>query len=192
MQVIIVDDEPVARRTLRNCCANASDLEVVAEFGDSVAALERARRFHATQSAEQRAATLVTLLRQLEERAAALSAPPARLLGEANGRMHMLDAAAIELVEADRNYVTLRIGRDSYRARSTLAQAEAAMHLQPMLRVSRSCLVNTSHVTEISRTPRGDYIFVTRGGTTVMSSEGYREKARDYLERWRLRATDEG
>ena len=33
---------------------------------------------------------------------------------------------------------------------------------QPMLRISRSCLVNMNHVREVSRTPRGDFILVRR------------------------------
>ena len=55
-----------------------------------------------------------------------------------------------------------------------------------MLRISRSCLINVSHVREISRTPRGDFILVMTGGTTVTSSEGYREPVRHYLERLKL------
>ena len=44
-------------------------------------------------------------------------------------------------------------------------------------------MVNTNHIREISRTPRGDFILVLAGGTTVTSSEGYRDVVRDYLER---------
>jgi two-component system LytT family response regulator len=264
IRVVIVDDEPAARRTLRDCCASAPDLEVVGEFADGAAALaaiganppdllfldiqmdllnglqlaralpaerlplivfvtaydqhaveafelsaidyllkpfddarfsatlERVRRLHGTQSAEQRGAALLALLAQLEQRAASLAAPPARLLGEADGRMHLLEAGTIEVVAADRNYVTLRIGRNSYHARSTLAQAEAALQSEPMLRISRSCLVNSRHLAEISRTPRGDFILVMRGGTTLTSSEGYRDRVRGYLEAFRLRVADEG
>jgi len=43
MDVIIVDDEPAARRTLRECCAAEPDLRVVGEFGDGRAALEAIR-----------------------------------------------------------------------------------------------------------------------------------------------------
>ncbi len=50
-----------------------------------------------------------------------------------------------------------------------------------MLRLSRSCLVNMNHVREVSRTPRGDFILVVAGGATVTSSEGFRDKVRDYL-----------
>ena len=88
--------------------------------------------------------------------------------------MHMLDVAQVEIVEADRNYVRLTIGREVFHARSTLQQAERSFQTQPMLRISRSCLVNMSHVKEVSRTPRGDFILVVAGGTTVTSSEGFR------------------
>src|SRR5579872_3673518 len=40
MDVIIVDDEPAARRTVRECCEREGDFNVVGEFGDSRAALE--------------------------------------------------------------------------------------------------------------------------------------------------------
>ncbi len=43
MDVIIVDDEPAARRTVRECCEREPDLRVVGEYGDSRAALEAIR-----------------------------------------------------------------------------------------------------------------------------------------------------
>ncbi len=45
------------------------------------------------------------------------------------------------MIEADRNYVVIRVGKDNFHARSTLQQAELALRSQPMLRISRSCLV---------------------------------------------------
>ena len=264
MDVIIVDDEPAARRTLRECCAAEPDLRVIGEFGDGRAALEaiRARppqllfldiqmdtmngievarrldpatlpsivfvtaydqyaleafevnatdyllkpfdesRFRrtlervrarqaqsqgpASASAADRQAALDAVLSQLERLARPATDRRPRLLAEANGPLHMLDVADIELVESDRNYVRIRVGRDSFHARSTLAQAELALAGQPMLRISRSCLVNVEHVREISRTPRGDFILVLAGGATVTSSEGFRDKVREYLDRLKL------
>ena len=263
MKVAIVDDEPAARRMLRESCAREADIEIIGEYGDGrtalreltasppdllvldiqmdgltglqvaralpqeklplivfvtaydqyaveafelnatdyllkplddarlQAALARARRLLGTQGSAQRVAALAALIEQLDQRLGS-SAPPARLLGELNGRLHMLDVAAIELVEADRNYVVLACGRERYHARSTLAQAETALAGQPMLRISRSCLVNARHLVEISRTPRGDFILVTRGGATVTSSEGHRDKVREYLENFRLGAPPPG
>jgi two-component system LytT family response regulator len=256
MEVIIVDDEPAARRTVRECCEREGDLNVVGEFGDSRAALEaiRARpphvlfldiqmdsltgmalaraldpatlplivfvtaydhyaveafelsavdyllkpfddtRFRATaarvrhrreESRADRQHALEKLLEQLERGALARDAQP-RVLAEAGSRMHMLDVAQVEVLEADRNYVRLTIGREVFHARSTLQQAERSFQGQSMLRISRSCLVNMSHVKEISRTPRGDFILVCAGGTTVTSSEGFRDPVRQYLERLKL------
>jgi two-component system, LytTR family, response regulator len=258
VKVIIVDDEPAARRAVRECCEREPDLVVVGEYGDSRAALEairalppdllfldiqmdaltgmelahaldpgnlplivfvtaydsfaleafevsavdyllkpfdearframleRVRRRHAAQSAPERHAALSTLLEQLERSARALSDAQPRVLAEAGSRMHMLEVSQVEVVEADRNYVRLTIGREVFHARSTLQQAEKSFQQQPMLRISRSCLVNMSHVKEISRTPRGDFILVVAGGTTVTSSEGYRDPVRQYLERLKL------
>src|SRR5437764_10381087 len=43
MEVMIVDDEPVARRTVRECCEREPDLTVVGEYGDPRTALEAIR-----------------------------------------------------------------------------------------------------------------------------------------------------
>jgi two-component system, LytTR family, response regulator len=258
VKVVIVDDEPAARRAVRECCEREPDLEVAGEYGDSRAALEairaqppdllfldiqmdaltgmglaraldpanlplivfvtaydhyaleafevsavdyllkpfdevrframleRVRRRHAAPSAPDREAALAALLGQLERSARALADAQPRVLAEAGSRMHMLEVSQVEVVEADRNYVRLTIGREVFHARSTLQQAEKSFQQQPMLRISRSCLVNMSHVKEISRTPRGDFILVVAGGTTVTSSEGYRDPVRQYLERLKL------
>jgi len=258
LDVIIVDDEPAARRTLRECCAREPDLRIVGEYGDSRAALEaiqarppnllfldiqidslngialaraldpetlplivyvtaydhyaleafevsavdyllkpfdddrfhkalaRVRQRHEAQSVTDRQVALSTVLDQLERSARALSDARPRVLAESGSRMHMLDVAQVEVVEADRNYVKLTVGREVFHARSTLQQAEKSLQSQPMLKISRSCLVNVSHVREVSRTPRGDFILVLGGGTTVTSSEGFRDPVRQYLERLKL------
>ena len=57
-----------------------------------------------------------------------------------------------------------------------------------LLTVTGGTLVNISHVQEVSRTPRGDFILVLRGGATVTSSEGFRDKVRAHLEQMKLGA----
>jgi two-component system, LytTR family, response regulator len=258
MDIIIIDDEPAARRTVRECCERESDLRVVGEYGEPRAALEairrqlpdvlfldiqmdsmtgmalaraldpqnlplivfvtaydqyaleafevnaidyllkpfddarfkatlaRVRRRHESVHGFDRQSALASLLEHLERSAGARTDAQPRVLAEAGSRMHMIDVSQVEVVEADRNYVRLIIGRESFHARSTLQQAEKSFQGQPMLRISRSCLVNTRHVKEISRTPRGDFILVVAGGTTVTSSEGFRDSVRQYLERLKL------
>lgn len=258
LDVMIVDDEPAARRTLRECCAREPDLRIVGEFANSGAALEairaarpdvvfldiqmtpltgialaralnpaalplivfvtaydrfalaafdvcavdylvkpfdherfrvalaRVRRRHQVESLAQRQFALSEVLEQLERSAKSLREPRPRIIAEAGGRMHVLDVGLVELIESDRNYVKLTVGRDVYTARSTLQHAETSMSSQPMLKVSRSCLVNLSHVREISRTPRGDVIVLLAGGATVTSSERFRESVRQQLDRMQI------
>jgi len=258
LDVIIVDDEPTARRTLRECCVREPDLRIIGEYGDSSSALaairstpphllfldiqidstngmgiaraldpkalplivfvtaydhyaleafevsavdyllkpfdddrfrktiERVRRRREAESVAERQASLSSVLAQIERTVRSPAESRPRILAESGSRMHMLDVARIELVEADRNYVKLTVGREVFLARSTLQSAEKSLQSQPMLRISRSCVVNTNHIHEISRTPRGDFILVLAGGTTVTSSEGYRDAVREYLERLKI------
>jgi two-component system LytT family response regulator len=258
MDVIIVDDEPAGRRTLRELCAAEGDLTVVGEYGEGNSALaairalrpqllfldiqmeplngldlaraldpdalpslvfvtaydhyaleafevcavdyllkpfdqerfrktlSRVRPRHALNAPAERHALLAGLLARLERDALANPQDRPRLLAELNGCMHVLDAGSVEMIEADRNYVSIRVGKQVYHARSTMTQAELALAAQPMLRISRSCLVNVKYVKEVNRTLRGDYILVLAGGATVTSSEGYRAKVKDYLASMRL------
>ncbi len=258
LDVIIVDDEPTARRTLRECCIREPDLRIIGEYGDSRSALEairtqpphllfldiqidslngmgiaraldpknlplivfvtaydqyaleafevsavdyllkpfdderfrktieRVRRRKEAEGLGERQAALSAVIAQIERSVRAPAAERPRILAESGSRMHMLDVAQIELLEADRNYVKLTVGREVFLARSTLQSAEKSLQSQPMLRISRSCVVNTNHIREISRTPRGDFILVLAGGTTVTSSEGYRDTVREYLERLKI------
>jgi len=143
--------------------------------------LRRVRERHAARNSanyQLAAATLVELQRLSQAR---LEARP-RLLAETGGALHMVDVAQVELVVANRNYVVLRVGKDTFHARSTLIQAEESMSSQPMLQINRSCLVNVNHVRRVSRTARGDYVFVLSGGTTVTSSERFRPKVRERIE----------
>jgi two-component system LytT family response regulator len=250
MNVIIVDDEQAGRRTLREYCEAESDLRVVGEYGDGVAALaairtqqphllfldiqmdplngielarslepsqlptlvfvtayevsavdyllkpfdqerfrktlERVRPRHAKSGVDERQALLAGLLAQLERSGRPTGEERPRLLAEFGGRLHVLEAAQVEMIEADRNYVGIRVGKDSFHARSTLQQAELALRSQPMLRISRSCLVNMNYVKEVNRTLRGDFILVLAGGATVTSSEGFRSRVKEYLGTLRL------
>ena len=257
MDVIIVDDEPAGRRTLRELCGQERDLTVIGEYADGASALPAIRtlrphllfldiqmdsmngielaralepadlpslvfvtaydayaleafevcavdyllkpfdqeRFRSTlnrvrprhtAAGDDRHAMLTGLIARLERSARESSEERPRLLAEFNGHLHVLDAARVEMIEADRNYVAIRVGGDTFHARSTLMQAELALRAQPMLRISRSCLVNINHVREVNRTLRGDFILVLAGGATVTSSEGFRAKVKDYFSALRI------
>jgi two-component system, LytTR family, response regulator len=144
--------------------------------------LSRVRQRHGANTAAERRAAVETLLEQLQRATRKVAETRPRILADAGGRMQMIDVAQVELLEADRNYVRLRVGKESFHARTTLRHAEEAMSSQPMLRISRSCVVNMNHVREVNRTLRGDFVLVLSGGTTVSSSQGYRDKVRTHFE----------
>ena len=141
---------------------------------------------HLNSGAEERQTLLAGLLAQLERGARAQAEEQQRLLAELGGHLHVLDVTQVEMIESDRNYVVIRVGKDNYHARSTLVQAEQALRSQPMLRISRSCLVNLNFIKEVNRTLRGDFILVLAGGATVTSSEGFRGKVKEYLSTLRI------
>jgi two-component system LytT family response regulator len=150
--------------------------------------LERVRPRHHGGGLGERQALLAGLLSQLERTARTPEERP-RLLAEFGGHLRVIEAAQVEMIEADRNYVLIRVGRENHHARSTLMQAEQALKSQPMLRISRSCLVNMNYVKEVNRTLRGDFILVLAGGATVTSSEGFRGKVKEYLSTLRISAS---
>jgi len=166
---------------------NAADF-LVKPFDDARFrhALARIRRRVYLERLARRQLELSDVLDQLEQSAKALRQPRARILADSGGRMHVLDVGDIELVESDKNYVHLTVGRDRYAVRSTLQHAEAAMGSQRLLRISRSRLVNLIHVRELGRTPRGDVIVLLAGGVTVTTSERYRHAVRQELSRMHL------
>ena len=143
--------------------------------------LARVRPRHLHSSVDERQSLLAGLLAQLERGARTQGEERPRLLAEFGGHLHVLDVTQVEMIEADRNYVIIRVGKDNFHARSTLQQAESALRSQPMLRISRSCLVNMHYVKEVNRTLRGDFILVLAGGATVTSSEGFRAKVKEYM-----------
>ena len=98
----------------------------------------------------------------------------------------MLDIGDIEMIESDKTYIKLTVGREIYAARSTLEHVASTMVSQPMLRISRSRVVNLSHVRELGRTPRGDVIVLLAGGVAVTSSERYRDAVRQQLSRMQM------
>jgi two-component system, LytTR family, response regulator len=156
------------------------------DFGRFGLALERVRYRHRMESLAQRETALADVLKQLEQSARALREPRPKIMGEADGRMRVLDVGHIEMIESERNYIRLTVGRQVYTTRSTLQHAETSLSAQPMLRISRSCLVNLDHVREIGRTRRGDVIMQLAGGATVTSSERFRAAVREELHRMQL------
>ena len=150
--------------------------------------LARVRPRHAQSGAEERQALLASLLAQLERGVRPTPSERGRLLAEFNGKLHVIDVAQVEMIEADRNYVSIRVGRETYHARSTLSEAEQALRSQPMLRISRSCLVNVGITCARSTAypARGLHSACSRAAPPPDQQRGLPRQVRDYLGTMRL------
>ena len=150
--------------------------------------LARVRPRHARGRRRRAPGAARGLLAQLERGAREQPEERPRLLAEFNGRLHVIDVTQVEMIEADRNYVTIRVGaRKLPRAQhpapggAGVALAADAAH-QPLLPGEHELSQ------EVNRTLRGDFILVLAGGATVTSSEGFRAKVKEYLGTLRIRS----
>ena len=104
-----------------------------------------------------------------------------RLLVFTNGRAVFLPTVAIDRVEADRNYVSIMSGANTYRLRATIGALQARLDPAQFLRVSRSTLVRLDAVADMHEWSHGNYRVLMRDGTEVTWSRRYRAAAeRDF------------
>ena len=104
------------------------------------------------------------------------SAPPARLLAEKSRRLHFIEPALIECIEADGNYVLVHTDTERYIARSTLKHLSVTLGPLGFLRIERSLLINLPRVAFIEKLGGGCYAFTLRSGRRLVSSVAYRSE----------------
>lgn len=106
---------------------------------------------------------------------------PRRIVAERNGRHYFLTQADIDSIEADRNYVDIRVGPDTFTLRWTMQQAEAALDPQSFLRIHRSTIVNLHKIREVERGINGQYLVTLANGQRCNSGRAYRQRIRAHL-----------
>lgn len=82
-------------------------------------------------------------------------------------RIHMLERAAIQWIEADGDHVRIHTAEKSYRTRSTLKAYERELASDGFLRLHRSALVHPRAIREIQKFYRGDHVAVLRDGREI-------------------------
>lgn len=97
-----------------------------------------------------------------------------RLLGESARRLYILEAADVDYIEADGNYVLIHRGTDRYISRSTLAHLESVLAANGFLRIERSALINLRRVGYVERAGQGEFVFTLRTGQKLVSSRSHR------------------
>jgi two-component system LytT family response regulator len=91
------------------------------------------------------------------------------------GRMIFIRPEEIDWIEAEGNYLRLRVGKKSHLLRETMASAEARLASKKFLRVSRSTLVNLERVKEWQPLFHGDSALILENGARLTISRLYRE-----------------
>jgi two-component system, LytTR family, response regulator len=228
MRVLIVDDEPPARRKVRRFLEKEPEIESIAEAGSGAEALAAIRSsdpdlvfldvqmpdmdgfavldalphprgfhvvfltahdHHALRAFESEALdyllkpvdperferVLERARRQITARAP--SVPPRyvrRLLVEKGGKEFFLPVEQLEWAEADRNYINLHAGRESYLVRATLDHLARQLDPDQFARISRSELVNLDCIREMQPWFHGERRIILKDGVELTWTRRYR------------------
>ena len=111
----------------------------------------------------------------------AANAAPKRIVAERDGRLFFIAQPDIDSVEANRNYVNISAGAESFTIRWTMQQAETTLDSGMFLRVHRSVIVNTHKIREMERRFHGEYVLTLANGQKFTSGRAYRRHIQAHL-----------
>jgi two-component system, LytTR family, response regulator len=100
---------------------------------------------------------------------------PRFLVGERQRRLYPLDPMSIDYIEADGNYVTLRVGKVEYLRRDSIKQLSAQLAELGFIRIERSLLVNAAAVSYAEVAGHGTFALTLNSGVCLHSSAVYRD-----------------
>ncbi len=101
--------------------------------------------------------------------------PPQFLVGERLRRLYPLDPRSIDYIEADGNYVTLRVGKQEYLSRDSIKRLALQLAELGFIRIERSLLLNATAVEYAEVARHGTFAFTLKSGVCLHSSAAYRE-----------------
>jgi two-component system LytT family response regulator len=102
------------------------------------------------------------------------SIPPRYLVGERQRRLYPLDPKSIDYIEADGNYVTLRVGKTEYLSRDSIKRLSIQLEKLGFFRIGRSLLVNAAAVSYAEVAGHGTFALTLTSGNCLHSSPAYR------------------
>jgi len=102
---------------------------------------------------------------------------------KANGRVVFVRVEEIDWIEADGNYVQLRVGNVSHQMRETISGLETQLPPGQFMRISRSAIVNLDRIKELQPMFYGDYAVILQTGARLTLSRNFRDRLEKLLER---------
>lgn len=98
-------------------------------------------------------------------------------------RIMLLRAADVHWIEAQGNYVSLKLAENSQLLRETMDNLESQLDPRTFVRIHRSTIVNINQIKELQVWARGEYRVVTHSGKAFTLSRSYRHRLSDFLKK---------
>jgi two-component system, LytTR family, response regulator len=134
------------------------------------AAMSRVKARLAEEAGPVRASQILALLRTLKSSHSYIE----RFVVRLRGRMLLIQAAEVDCLQAEDNYVRIHSGTASYLHRETLSNLATKLNPRKFVRVHRSALVNVDKIREVLLRD-GDYQLLLMNGSRVGLSRTYRD-----------------
>jgi two-component system LytT family response regulator len=115
---------------------------------------------------------------------------PERLIVEVGGKVHILEAVDVEVIESERNNVRLHAQGQQFTVRASLGELESRLPPKRFLRIHRSVLINLGQVQAMGKSPDGEYVVTLKSGRSFTSGRAYRARIQGML--LRSRRSDAG
>jgi two-component system, LytTR family, response regulator len=97
-----------------------------------------------------------------------------RLVVPSGHRSIFIRTEQVDWIEAERNYIRLHVGGQTYLLRENMSRIEAALDPAMFCRIHRSTIVNIDRIQAVESLLRGEYLVVLHNGTKLTSSRSYR------------------
>ena len=124
-------------------------------------------------------------LRQALERLQPAGTPteafPERIPVPVGGRIHLVETAQIDHVDAHANYVELHLGQRSLVLRETMTRLESRLDPKRFLRVHRSRLVRLDGIVEAQAHASGRFLLRLKCGARIVTGRSYAARVRSAL-----------
>jgi len=104
-----------------------------------------------------------------------------RLVVKTGKKTLLLQPEQISWVQAEKDYVRLHQGPESFLVRSTIQSMAEKLDPTLFMRVHRSTIVNLNHVKEMKPLNSGDYEILMDDERRLTLSRGYRNQLREML-----------